>query len=202
MNIALLKNILKEKKINHKLVTKSLESLKDVCVYCKIHKLSGQISGLLVESFIKEKYKFIKNSASDCNGDLSKNGINYEVKYSSGGSSHGSFNFVQLRLNHNCKHLLVCYHLSQENVENLGELFLFEIGEQELGKIILKFGYYAHGTTGNNGKIHRNNLKSNLEYSIRPKFNSKCWEYLLKYKIDLETRYFKVTNDTDTNTIS
>ena len=46
MNIALLKNILKEKKINHKLITKTLASLKDVCVYCKIHKLSDWHSSL------------------------------------------------------------------------------------------------------------------------------------------------------------
>lgn len=43
-------------KKNHKLEILKLQTLKDAHIYCKINNLSGQISGPLIEYYIKDKY--------------------------------------------------------------------------------------------------------------------------------------------------
>jgi hypothetical protein len=79
-----------------------LKTLKDAHIYCKINNLSGQFTGLILEKYIKKKYKMTKNSTSSCNGDLKYNEINIEIKTSNGGKENNKFNYVQLRMNHNC----------------------------------------------------------------------------------------------------
>jgi hypothetical protein len=76
-------------------------NLKNAHIYCKINNLSGQMSGILIEDFIKNEYNMSKNNSSDCNGDLHSKefGINYEIKISLGGKNNNKFNYVQLRLN-------------------------------------------------------------------------------------------------------
>ena len=60
-------------------------NLKAVHIYCKINNLSGQISGPLIEYYIKNKYKMIKNNPSLCIGDLQHNKTDYGIKISNGG---------------------------------------------------------------------------------------------------------------------
>ena len=79
-NIVKLKNILNLSKKNHKTEILLQQTLKDVHIYCKINNLSGQISGPLIENYIKNKYKMIKNNASLCVGDVTHNKKNIEIK--------------------------------------------------------------------------------------------------------------------------
>jgi hypothetical protein len=180
-----LKNILKKSKINHKTEIMKQESLKDAHIYCKINELSGQFSGPLLETYIKNKYKMTKNKASSCSGDLQCNKEDFEIKVSTGGKEHNIFNYVQLRINHNCEYILTAYYISNLNIKNLGDLFIFKLNKDK--ELILKYGGYAHGTIKKLGEITKEDLdnnENNKEYAIRPKYNSECWKKLLNYRIN------------------
>jgi hypothetical protein len=183
-----LRNILNLSKCNHKKeIFKQSSNIKDAHIYCKINQLSGQISGPLIEYYIKNKYKMIKNNASLCIGDVKHKNKNIEIKISTGGKENNKFNYVQLRVNHNCDYILTAYYLSKENLKNMGELFIFRLNKKYMKDIILKFGTYAHGTIQKLGVIKQidlNNPKNDKEYAIRPKYGDKCWNELLKYRID------------------
>jgi hypothetical protein len=180
-----LKYVLEFSKINHKHEILKQSNLKLAHVYCKIHNLSGQISGPLIENYIQHKYQMKKNNSSKCIGDLSINNINYEVKISLGGKDHNKFNFVQLRMNHLCDYFLIAYYISKENLNNFGELYIFHLDKENLKHIILKYGSYAHGTIEKLGSITITDLNNNTndkEYSIRPRYNDECWNTLLQYR--------------------
>ena len=182
----LLKNILKRSKIDHKKLIMKQSSIKDALVYCKVNQLSGQKYGLLLELYLQNKLGACKNNPSDCNGDLSKNGVNYEVKTSLGVISNSTFNFVQIRLNHCFDYLLVSYYLSENNVESLGESYIFKLTKEDMKKLLVEHGSYAHGTKLKNGKITEesiNNINNTKEYSIRPKFGDKCWNLLMEHRV-------------------
>lgn len=105
----------------------ALPSLKDAHIYCKYNNLSGQFTGPVLEKYIKIKYKMTKNNASSCNGDLKCNDINVEIKASNGGKENNKFNFVQLRMNHNCEYILTAYYIDYTNLDDLGELYIFKL---------------------------------------------------------------------------
>ena len=183
-----LQNLLVEKGLKHKNKIVLEETLKDAHIYCKINKLSGQSTGPLLEHFIINKLKLKKNKASDCIGDFCKDYINYEYKGSNGGAEHNEFNFVQLRPHHQCDYIFSTYYLSESNVENLGELFIFILKKEEMKEIICKYGGYAHGTIEVLGPVKETlqNKNNKYEYCIRPKYNDKCWNELMKYRIKEE----------------
>jgi hypothetical protein len=163
-----------------------LPTLKDAHIYCKCNNLSGQFTGLVLEKYIKIKYKMTKNSASSCKGDLKLNDTNIEIKASNGGKENNKFNFVQLRMNHNCKYILSAYYINFKNLDNLGELYIFKLNKEDIKLLILKYGSYAHGTVIKFGKITMDNLNNtdNLkEYALRPKYGDKCWNELLHFRI-------------------
>lgn len=165
----------------------TLPTLKDAHIYCKYNNLSGQFTGPVLEKYIKIKYQMTKNNASSCNGDLKCNETNIEIKASNGGKENNKFNYVQLRMNHNCEYILTAYYLDYENVDNLGELYIFKLNKEDIKPLIVKYGGYAHGTIGELGEItiedlnDTNNLK---EYALRPKYGDKCWVELLNFRIN------------------
>jgi hypothetical protein len=183
-----LKNILHLSKCNHKNeIIKQSSNIKDAHIYCKVNQLSGQISGPLIEYYIKNTYNMTKNNSSLCIGDLKYKNKNIEIKISTGGKENNKFNYVQLRINHNCDYILTAYYLSEKNIKNNGELFIFRLNKNNMKNIILKFGNYAHGTIQKLGIINKKDLNdhnNDKEYAIRPKYGDKCWNELLKYKID------------------
>jgi len=183
-----LKNILNLSKCNHKKeIIKQSSNLKDAHIYCKVNQLSGQISGPLIEYYIKNKYNMIKNNSSLCIGDVKYKNKNIEIKISTGGKENDKFNYVQLRINHDCDYILTAYYISDENLKNSGELFIFRLNKIYMKNIILKYGSYAHGTIKKLGSITNkdlNNPKNDKEYAIRPKYGDNCWCDLLKYRID------------------
>jgi hypothetical protein len=181
-----LKHVLEASKCVHKTEILQQPDLKHAHIYCKIHQLSGQLSGPLIEHYIQEKYKMIKNNSSLCIGDLQHNQTNIEVKISNGGKDHNRFNYVQLRLNHQCEYILTAYYLCESNVDTLGELFIFKLNKTEMKHIILNHGGYAHGTIQKLGKITETDLEdpeNDKEYAIRPKYGDACWEELLPFQI-------------------
>lgn len=182
-----LKTILECSKINHKIEIIKKETLKDAHIYCKINNLSGQQAGPLIEYYIKKKYGMNKNKASLCIGDLEFNEKNIEVKVSNGGKEHNRFNYVQLRMNHDCEYILTAYYLTDENICDMGELFIFKLNKQAIKDLIIKYGGYAHGTKKKLGEIKKEDLDdetNDKEYAIRTKYGDKCWKELMKFRIN------------------
>jgi len=165
----------------------ALPTLKDAHIYCKYNNFTGQFTGPVLEKYIKIKYKMTKNNASLCTGDLKYNEINVEIKCSNGGKQNNKFNFVQLRINHNCEYILTAYHIDYVNLDNLGELYIFKLNKENIKPLIVKYGSYAHGTIGKLGEITMDDLNytdNTKEYVLRPKYGDKCWLELLNYRID------------------
>lgn len=181
-----LKQVLELSKLDHNKEIMKVGDLKSAHIYCKVNKLSGQISGPLIENYIKEKYCMIKNSASLCIGDLQHRDENLEIKVSTGGENNNKFNYVQLRMNHKCSYILTAYHIDESNVDTLGELYIFKLNKADLKKVILNHGGYAHGTKKKLGVITQTDLDdttNDKEYAIRPKPGDKCWKELLNFRI-------------------
>lgn len=173
--------------VNHENEIMKLDTLKDAHIYCLIYNISSQKYGPLLEKFIHKKFNYSKNKAEKCSGDCSKNGMNVEIKVSIGGISHTKFNFVQIRPSHYCDmYILTSYHLTLENVDSEGELFIFKVPKTNIKKIIVSYGGYAHGTVKEHGIItfdSLNNEKNIKEYALRPTMNDDCWKALLPFRI-------------------
>jgi hypothetical protein len=163
-------------------------TLKDAHTYCVVHNVSSQQYGPILEKYIRTKFKYIKNKAKDCSGDCSKNGRNSEVKVSIGGSTHTKFNFVQIRPSHDCEtYILTAYHLSQENVNREGRLYIFKVPKKQIKKMIVLYGGYAHGTIKEHGIITMESLNDDSivkEYALRPIINDNCWKELMLFHIN------------------
>lgn len=182
-----LKNILDISHIDHNVEIMKQSDLKNAHIYCKINQLSGQISGPLIENYIRIKYNMKKNNSSLCIGDLQHDKTNFEIKISTGGKDNNKFNYVQLRLNHECHYILTAYYIDKNNLETLGELYIFRLNKNDIKLFILNYGEYAHGTIKKLGRITYDDLENpnnDKEYSIRPKYGDKCWNNLLNYRID------------------
>ena len=182
-----LKHILGLSKCNHKVEILKEPNIKHAHIYCKINQLSGQISGPLIEYYIQNKYKMTKNKASLCIGDLQHSEINFEIKVSIGGKDNNKFNYVQLRINHVCEYILTAYYIDNDNIDELGELFIFKLNKENIKKIILQYGGYAHGTIQKLGPITVEDLENETndkEYAIRPKYGDKCWCELLQFRVN------------------
>lgn len=179
--------VLRLSKCDHKTEILTQPDLKRAHIYCKINQLSGQVSGSLIESYIKTKYNMAKNNASACIGDVYHNQTNIEIKMSNGGKDHNRFNYVQLRMNHNCDYLCTAYYINKDNIETEGELFIFKISKENMKSLIIKYGGYAHGTIQTLGEITGEELNSPInikEYAIRPKYGDKCWNALLQFRVN------------------
>ena len=165
----------------------NLPTLKEAHIYCKFNNMSGQFTGPVLEKYIEKKYNMTKNNASSCNGDLKCNDLDVEIKASNGGKENNKFNFVQLRMNHNCEYILTAYYIDYTNLENLGELYIFKLKKENIKQLIKKYGGYAHGTIGELGKITMDDLNdkgNQKEYALRPKYGDKCWNEMLQFRVD------------------
>jgi len=182
-----LSHILRTSRCNHKIEIMKQPNIKRAHIYCKVNQLSGQISGPLIEHYIKAKYGMTKNNSSLCTGDLQQNETNYEIKVSNGGKENNKFNYVQLRMNHVCEYIFTAYYLNANNIETEGELFIFKLTKADIKKLIFKYGGYAHGTIHKLGEITESDLENPMndkEYAIRPKYGDTCWNELLHFRVD------------------
>ena len=262
-------------KINHKKEIVKLHSLKEAHIYCKVHNLSGQSTGPLIENYIQNRLNLTKIKASSCKGDLEileeqfqqlffeeqhgrtesieltppppppptsqgkkkekkekkekeekeekkekeecsprhcrrrqspqqqQETRNIEIKVSNGGQNMNEFNFVQIRMNHDCDYILTAYYLSEENLEQDGEMFCFFLNKEDMISVLIKHGSYAHGTKGQNGEIKEEdfwtllvsqeggeedkkkkiiNMKNPYSYALRPTYNDECWKTLMQFR--------------------
>lgn len=185
--VRLLKDHLALSKVRHEHEIMRLTTLKEAHIYCVIRGVSAQQYGPLLERFLRTKFSYAKNLAKDCIGDCSKDGKNSEVKVSLGGATHSKFNYVQIRPNHDCEtYILTAYHLSPENVEAEGELFVFRVPKEDIKRIVVDHGGYAHGTLKEHGLITMESIadeKSGKEYALRPAIHDACWKSLMPYRI-------------------
>lgn len=185
-NVNKLKEHLSGRYLNHDFEIMKESTLKNAHIYCIVNNISAQQYGPLIEKYIITKCNYKKNHASECTGDCANGSVNIEVKASLGGATHNKFNYVQIRISQNINiYLLTAYHLTAENVENEGELYVFKIPKENMKDIIAKFGGYAHGTIKEHGVITSQSIEEDdnkKEYAIRPTFGSNCWKALLKYR--------------------
>lgn len=89
-------------------------------------------------------------------------------------------------MNHSCDYIFTSYYLNYTNLNDNGELFIFRMNKDDIKKLILKYGGYAHGTIKKLGQICKNDLDNTdniKEYALRPKYGDKCWDELLQYRI-------------------
>jgi hypothetical protein len=190
LRILMLKEHIERLTITHENEIMKEASLKDAHVYCVLNRLSGQQYGPLLEKYIRIKHNFVKNDASSCNGDCSKDEKNAEIKASIGGAKHNKFNWVQLRISHNIHYyILTAYNLSSKNVENQGDLYVFSVPKYDMHTLIAMYGGYAHGTIKEYGAISITDLQdenNKKEYALRPSFGDKCWLDIMKFRINEE----------------
>jgi hypothetical protein len=162
------------------------KSLKAAHVYCKTNSLPGQLTGPLIERYMRDAFQMTKINASACAGDLRRDGVNYELKISNGGTKNNKFNYVQLRMTHQCEYILTAYYLDESNVKQMGELFVFRLDKKEMKQLILAHGSYAHGTKKVLGSISEEDLSrkdNQKEYALRPVYGDACWKALLKHRV-------------------
>jgi len=181
-----LREHLKVSKMDHKVQVMKWDTLKEAHAYC-LQYTSSQQFGPLIEMFIREKFGYTKNKAKHRKGDCSKDGKDSEVKASIGDRAHRKFNFVQIRPSHKCdNYILTAYHVSPENVEDLGELYIFRVSKTDIKNMIVSYGGYAHGTNEEHGAITIDSLNdetSTKEYALRPTMNDDCWKALMVFRI-------------------
>jgi len=186
-----LKEHLARSTVNHEREILKETTLKNAHLYCVINNVSAQQFGPLLEKYIRVKNKFVKNTASACNGDCSKDDKNAEVKASLGGAKHTKFNWVQLRVSHDIQYyILTAYHLDSKNVETGGELYVFSVPKDDMLTLITKHGGYAHGTMDEHGAITMADLKdekNKKEYAMRPAYGDKCWLDIIKFRVSEES---------------
>ena len=154
------------------------------CLLCKYY-LSSMQWGPLLEKYIKNKFNISKPKNSTSGDGCSPKNKNIEIKVSLG-TIEGTFNFVQIRPDHNVQfYLFLAYdvHYGKE-----GKVYWFLCKAQELYKLIPQYGGYAHGTVSKFGNIHSRNLKGrNMEYALRPSPTARkgtkpfaLWQIMLK----------------------
>ena len=186
-DIQKLKEHLDRSTINHEQEILKKTTLKNAHLYCVTNNVSPQQYGPLLEKYIRIKNKFVKNTASECNGDCSKDDKNAEVKASLGGAKYNKFNWVQLRVSHDIQYyILTAYHLTSKNVETGGELYVFSVPKEDMLPLIANYGGYAHGTIKEHGSITIADLKdekNKKEYAMRPSFGDKCWLDIMKFRV-------------------
>lgn len=178
-----LRGIIASREVDHKQMIIKEPTLKDVHIYCLMNQLSSQMFGRLIEDYIIRKFGFVTEGSK--NGDCQRNGEKFEIKVSMGGKTNDTFNFVQLRPFHGVDwYIFTAYHLSLENLDSEGELYIFKISSKELNKLILDHGRLAHGRKQELGKITQRSIRSGTtEFALRPRMNDRCWNELIKFRI-------------------
>ena len=196
-----LRTMLDASRIQHKTSIMSELTLKAAHVYCKIHRLSGQMTGPLIEHYLIERSGWTKLKSSQAKGDAfappatmhggdtvsATKGKYIEIKVSLGGErTHREFNYVQLRPHQPIDiYVLTAYYLDYDNVDRLGDLYVFHVGHEDMKTLLQHYGSYAHGTVDKHGAITRADLDdpTNMkEYALRPKYGDACWHQLLAFQ--------------------
>ena len=138
----------------------------------------------IMEQIIKKDLE-IGNAPDKSSGDGSKNGKNFEIKFSAH-DKNGKFNWVQFRPDHNIDYyILIGYNLFEGT---LGKAYNFKVPAEDLYQLIIDYGGYAHGCQDILGVPTKDNLKGrDCEYAIRVNPNvlvnksKELWDKLQTY---------------------
>lgn len=164
-------------------------SILDTCILCKKFMSSQKWSGLLER---KVKNLFNLQTTNILNGDaMGMNDKTVEIKISLG--SGNTFNFVQIRPDHNVDYFLF---LSYDVMYgNLGKCYWMCIPKEHIIVLLQKYGSYAHGSKKVHGPITDVSIKHNkYEYALRPSIYSNgksrlLWNEMMQYIVDEEYIY-------------
>ncbi len=148
-------------------------TFEEACATCLLAGLSPQSFGHLLEKWIAQTFDYAK----DKEGDVNIHGRSVELKVSLGGKTRKRFNFVQLRLNRDIDFLLVAYHLSKENVQTLGETYLFYVPNKDMKHLLRTHGSLAHGKKA---EMSGNSFQ---EKALRPVLGDAAWNALCAFQI-------------------
>ena len=176
-----LSTVITKSKLDHKNEILKQENLKLSHVYCKKNKLSISLSTKLIQSYIK--YHLQKNKLSS---NLQLDNPNYEIKISNGGKDNNEFNYVQFSLNNECDYILTAYHLTTENIHNLGELYIFKLSKYQLKILLFSYGNYSLDTKQSDQITidDLNNPLNQKEFSLSTKYGDDCWKTLMNFRIE------------------
>ena len=167
------------------------ETLTQKCILARAY-LSPQSTH--IETIIKNDL-LLSKPVNETSGDGCKNGVNYEIK-TSVHAKNSKANWVQIRPDHDIHYyILIAYNMYFDN--DFGKSYIFKVPSDDMYKLIVKYGGYAHGTVKNLGKITHENLKGrNCEYALRCEMNIcngknfDLWNELLKYETQYKAMYF------------
>jgi hypothetical protein len=192
MNRNKLLSFVKSMKVNTNTreILDTIQKEKDLTNKCILYRKFLSPQSTHIERIIRNDL-FIEKPINETSGDGTKNGLNYEIKYS-GHAQKSRLNFVQIRPDHNIDfYILIGYNMYFN--DNLGKAFVFKIPSAAMYDLVVKHGGYSHGTLKHLGRINKKNLKGrNLEYSIRCNPNAKrgTKDYKLFHKLlQFETEY-------------
>jgi hypothetical protein len=190
--------LLKDKSYqNSKRTTILMTNAKTLLEKCVLNREYSDRNSDTFERVIKHDLQ-LYDAPDKMSGDASKNGLNIEIKCSTH-SKHCTFNYVQIRPDHNVHYyLFVGYNLF--HTDALGKEYLFKIPSEDLYQIIVEYGHYAHGSKMVLPPvITLATMKGNgYEYALRVNPNAKkkgtkqwrLWDTLLKYKVDYNPNLF------------
>lgn len=184
-----LRELLLSARVSHPSIILQAPSLKHAHMYCKLQHLPGSETGPLIERYLQHHWQWTRRKKGEGLGDLycPDTQTNLEVKVSLGGKTHDRFNYVQLRLHHQCEYLLTAYHLSPENLCSLGDLYVYRVAKDDMRELIVRHGMYAHGTRQQLGPITWRDVQDETntrEYALRTRVGDACWRALLPYRIN------------------
>ena len=165
---------------------RSKGSLLEKCIYSK-SMLKPNSYGPLIEEHIREALCMERSDV----GDGRVGGHTIEIKVSL--SDHrGRMNFVQLRPHQGVSfYVLVAWDMADRDA--LGKLWTLLVPAEDMHRLIVSHGHYAHGSLRELGPITPDTLASGQrEFALRPCTTSapgsKCrelWSELIRYQSPL-----------------
>lgn len=185
-----------EKTLSEKQIIDIINSASTFTEKCILAKKYLSPQSTIMEQIIKTDLNMGKKK-NQTSGDATKNGSNYEIKYS-GHAKKSKWNFVQIRPDHDVQfYLLLGYNMYDESNTNIGKAYIFKVPSLDMYNLVKNYGGYAHGTIDVLGKLSTSNIKGrNCEYALRcdPNAkkgkNKKIFDELKKYEVDyLESNF-------------
>ena len=174
-------------------IFEQIQNSKTLCEKCILVREYINPQSTLMEKVIKTDLE-IGPTPNETSGDGSKNGKNYEIKFSAH-DKNSKFNWVQIRPDHTVDYyIFIGYNLFEEE---FGKAYNFKIPAEDLYQLVIEYGGYAHGTCKELGAITKENFKGrNCEYALRinpnalGKKSTELWTKLQTYNTPYHKNYY------------
>lgn len=165
------------------------QDAREACVHCRAY-LRPQSFGQTLEMFIKRKFK-LQDKVNETSGDAASAIGNIEIKVSLG-DKDGGWCMQQIRPHHNVDFYLgMFYSLNEDRV------YFILIPHNEINKLVMEFGGFAHGTKNKKGKMV---IDSEDEFGLffnKYKENTRSfrlWEKIKQFELSEEELHEKLKN--------